>query len=336
MKWKKTKLLAGLLAAVLCMAAFSMPAFASGDDWCEYGDYGTPETTAKATPTETPAASAAPGPSAAPTQTATPSTTTSPSTTATPTPTDTAEAYESSDNTGDMPVMDISDLLEDSDFSDLFNALLSGAFSEGGEALTPDGNLTIIDDIYQMDGASDEDAEREEKQFITVQSKNGNYFYLVIDRSGDEENVYFLNLVDEADLLALTEDESADADEEPVCICTDKCVVGDINTACPVCQTAMSECTGKETEPEATDEPEAEPEQEETKSGNSAVLLIVLVLALAGGGAVYYFKFRKPKADTKGPVDLDDYDFGDEEDGEDRDYEFEPDDDEPEERNEGD
>lgn len=36
---KKFKLLYSLLAVVLCMAAFSIPAFASGDDWCEYGDY---------------------------------------------------------------------------------------------------------------------------------------------------------------------------------------------------------------------------------------------------------------------------------------------------------
>ena len=56
--------------------------------------------------------------------------------------------------------------------------------------------------------------------------------------------------------------------------------------------------------------------------------------ALAAGGAVYYFKFRKPKPDTKGPVDLDDYDFGEDETD---DFPLEPDDDdEPEERNEGD
>ena len=40
-----------------------------------------------------------------------------------------------------------------------------------------------------------------------------------------------------------------------------------------------------------------------------------LVLALAGGGAaLYYFKFRKPKADTTGHDDLDEYDFGEDED----------------------
>ena len=47
-------------------------------------------------------------------------------------------------------------------------------------------------------------------------------------------------------------------------------------------------------------------------------LIVFLVVALAGGGAaLYYFKFKKPRADTKGSDDLDEYDFGDDEDLED-------------------
>lgn len=38
------------------------------------------------------------------------------------------------------------------------------------------------------------------KQFLTVQTKNGNTFYMVIDRSGTSENVYMMSLVDENDL----------------------------------------------------------------------------------------------------------------------------------------
>ena len=70
-------------------------------------------------------------------------------------------------------------------------------------AFTPDGNLTLIDDFLQIEAPTTEDSARIEKQFITVQSKNENTFYIVIDRNGETENVYFLNLVDEADLMAL-------------------------------------------------------------------------------------------------------------------------------------
>ena len=71
--------------------------------------------------------------------------------------------------------------------------------------LTPDGNLALIDDILGGAYYSSEEVGDSQMQFVTVESKNGNTFYLVIDHSTGD--VYFLNLVDEADLLALLEDE---------------------------------------------------------------------------------------------------------------------------------
>lgn len=186
-------------------------------------------------------------------------------------------------------------------------------------AFTPDGNLTLIDDFLQVETPATEDSEQVEKQFITVQSKNGNTFYIVIDRNGETENVYFMNLVDEADLNALIEGE--DGENAPTCTCTDKCAIGAINTKCEICRSNMSECMGRETvtEPEST-EP-AEETAEETKSANFLPLFILLI-AGAAGGAVYWFKFRKPKAKTSGSSDLDDYDFGedDEDDEEETEY----------------
>ena len=200
-----------------------------------------------------------------------------------------------------------------------------GETTEDGKspfAFTPDGNLTLIDDFLQIEVPGDEETEQVEKQFITVQSKNGNTFYIVIDRNGETENVYFLNLVDEADLMALMESEDGET-AAPTCSCTDKCVVGAINTNCEICRTNMSECTGKEAvvEPEPT-EPVEEP-TEEPKSTNFMPIIVVLILG-TGGFAVYWFKFRKPKTKTSGSSDLDDYDFG--EDDEDYDEETELDD----------
>ncbi len=105
-------------------------------------------------------------------------------------------------------------------------------------------------------------------------------------------------------LTALMEDGQTEA---PVCSCTDKCVAGSVNTACPVCSVNMSECAGVEAEPEP-EETEQPPEEE--KGGGMGILLVVLLVAAAGGGAFYYFKILKPKKDAaKGSSSLDDLDF---------------------------
>ena len=178
--------------------------------------------------------------------------------------------------------------------------MLGGGLN-GGAALTPDGNLSLIDDIGSPTASG--------KQFITVETKNGNVFYLIIDRDDEgEETVHFLNQVDEADLLTLMGDDAPAAETPAVCNCKEKCVAGAVNTNCPVCKNNLSECSGKE----AAAEPEPEAEQPEKKS-SGGLLVIVLLLALAGGGAFAYVKFIKPKQGMKVSADPDDYDFEDEE-----------------------
>lgn len=163
--------------------------------------------------------------------------------------------------------------------------------------LTPEGNLTLVDDI-KVEESSD-------KQFVTLQSKNGNYFYLVIDRSGDKENVYFLNLVDEADLMALIEDKDKKTEPPKVCTCSEKCETGKVKSDCPLCVNDLNQCVGKTTKPAET-----APE----KKSNTGSLLLILLLIGGLGGAFYFFKTLKSKQKTKGDIDPLDYDYDEDED----------------------
>ena len=171
------------------------------------------------------------------------------------------------------------------------------------QPLTPEGNMTLVDDI---DGEAGKD-----KQFIVVQSRAGHYFYIIIDRAAEGENiVHFLNQVDEADLLSLIEEEET---APPVCSCTTKCAAGAVNTACEVCAVNMAECVGPEPEPQEPDTPPEEPdtpEEPEIKKGGPLVI-VALLAVLGAGGAVAYLKFFRKKPDTKGSANLDDYDYGD-------------------------
>ena len=72
-------------------------------------------------------------------------------------------------------------------------------------AFSTPGNAQLVDDKENDDT----------KQFLTIQTKKGNTFYMVIDRSSNTENVYMMSLVDENDLAEfLDETEKSKETEE--------------------------------------------------------------------------------------------------------------------------
>lgn len=181
---------------------------------------------------------------------------------------------------------------------------------EPGSGFTGEGNAVTRDLLY--DKATN-------KQFVTLETKDGTVFYLVIDYDSpvneeeEQYQTYFLNLVDAADLAALVGVEEAEPEEQtpPLCSCRERCQVGKIDTTCPVCIADLTACLGEEPEPEApeeVEEPQPAPEAEEPEDDSSStVAAVILLLVVLAGGAVFVVKMlrRKEKAPSRPPEDDD-------------------------------
>ena len=154
---------------------------------------------------------------------------------------------------------------------------------ETSGALTPEGNLTLVDDYHTnySDGSG--------QQFITLVSKSGATFYLVIDRnSKGAQTVHFMNLVDEADLLALMEEEAADA------YTAEK----EAAAQAELDRLKAEEEAKKAEEEAATAEP---PKENKITKYAGTFLGIVALIALAAGGGFYFYRqqMQKKKAEKE-------------------------------------
>jgi len=157
-------------------------------------------------------------------------------------------------------------------------------------ALTPEGNLTLVDDYHTdySDGSG--------QQFITLVSKSGATFYLVIDRNAKgQQTVHFMNLVDEADLLSLMEDEDAEAytaEKEAAAQAEQerKQAEEDAKKAAEEAAASGSEQTGG---------------NKVTKYAATFLGVLVLVGLVAGGGIYTFMKQKQKKQAEKEALDPD-------------------------------
>ena len=147
------------------------------------------------------------------------------------------------------------------------------------DALTPEGNLTLVDDYHTnySDGSG--------QQFITLVSKSGNTFYLVIDRNAKgQQTVHFMNLVDEADLLALMEEDAADA------------YTAEKEAAAQAEQDRLkAEEEAKKAAEEAAASGTEQPKENKVTKIASGFLGVVVLIALVAGGIFYAFTKQKQK-----------------------------------------
>ena len=195
------------------------------------------------------------------------------------------------------------------------------ATDSSGHGLTPKGNLTLVDDYGERNG--------EGQQFITLVTKAGNYFYLIIDRDEKgEETVHFLNLVDERDLFALMDEDEAAAYESQLAA---------EQAAKEAAEKAAAEAAAAAQSGESqtgTDDPA--PETEKKTTNMLPIVIIILVMAAVGGGW-FFMQTKKKKLAASGPdpdadytdEDDEDYGAGEEEDSYDDSDDEDPDEAEP-------
>ena len=181
-----------------------------------------------------------------------------------------------------------------------FLSLFSGMFEEEPEpapeihGLTPDGNLTLVDDIGPVTG--------EGQQFVTLVTKAGNYYYLIIDRNEKgEENVHFLNLVDERDLFTLMEEEDQNIYNEKLAA---------EQAAKDAAEKAAEEAAKKESEAAQ----DADKDKNSGKSRSMLPLLLIPVIIAAAGGGWFYVQTKKKKQAVNAPDP--DVDYTDDDDDE--------------------
>jgi hypothetical protein len=212
--------------------------------------------------------------------------------------------YEYDENGNLVPAEDIADDRNDepgsteNEDATLVNTEVSEPEQEG--PLTPDGNMNLIDDYGDKPTSG--------KQFITLETKSGAVFYLIIDRDDNGmETVHFLNKVDESDILAYMEDEEKAAFEER------KNALEAQKAALIAEEEALKEQgTAAKTVAEETAESESEDTEKDKLKVNASSNVIALIVVVVGIAAIIYILIIKKKgrisAKSEPVMDPDDWD----------------------------
>ena len=138
-----------------------------------------------------------------------------------------------------------------------------------------------------------EHADESKKEFYTIKTDSEKVFYLIFDKSGENEQVYFLTEISERDLLNVTADTMQTLPQNSAV--TEMAIPNDTED-----QTDGEDLFGQDEDSEVDSSTESEvitePDVTEEKEGNGAIVYIITgIAAVIGIGAGYYFKVYKKK-----------------------------------------
>ena len=146
-------------------------------------------------------------------------------------------------------------------------------------------------------GTQEKEQSEQGKEFYTIQTASDKVFYLIIDRDGEEEVVYFLTEITENDLLNTTSDNSETLPKNSAAlesaIPTEENALPNNNGEMPEEEQQAEENTG-ETEDTETTEPD-EPEKKGAEQNPVISYILMGILAAAFIGGAYYFKVVQKK-----------------------------------------
>jgi len=151
--------------------------------------------------------------------------------------------------------------------------------------LTPDGQGTVLERTTGTDNL----------EVITITTRYGSVFFLVIDHRRENNNVFFLNTVTEFDLIALAEAAGAQPPPQPQ-------IVSPEFTPEPELPPSVTSYY------QAASQPEPETPPQETSNGNWGALVFSLVVVVIVGGVGYYVKILGPRKQRRTVDEADDDD----------------------------
>ena len=174
--------------------------------------------------------------------------------------------------------------------------------AEEGSGFSEDGNLITRDLLFDKNT---------NKQFITVETKNGKIFYIIIDydkpldESGERFETFFLNQVDETDMKALLED----AGVVLACSCAERCIAGAVNMACDLCTISLRDCVGivPETIPLPTEPVPTVPSEPDVPVNSTQKELMIAIVVVIGAIGIVAFLLISKKSSGKRTQPIDNY-----------------------------